>query len=467
MRQLITVGGGACWYSAHTAAGGGSTELIFAPPLRLINGATAPIAFRADEAGGEAEAAAAVEEVGAGQSVALLRRPRSGLLLSLRPAAHAWCEPPLLLDAAALQRAAESPLVWPVRTARGDAQPIQLQLHLEPSAAADGAGVCAALIAPFEARNCSSQALLVQSSVAHAHTIALPAADAAGAGFALGSWGGANEQSRPKFLLRFAAHPPDDAPVEWCDWLPVGREAPLALPRGDDEIVLLQLHATARRTAGCAHWHLELRAALTLHNTSARPLRAVVCGLPFFHSLPAGGSAPVEVWGVAARAQPLMRVQVCAADDAADDDAWGWSGELDVGEAAAGKRQRAVLQSERGRLLLVSAEVSADGSGAFCATFFDDPQPPIVLRNHTAADIYFAPELDDEGEEEGEEEWLRLAAGATAHFALPVDDDALLPGAEAAAAGEGEAARSAWRCVPTAAAAAAAASASRRLDCSS
>ena len=123
-----------------------------------------------------------------------------------------------------------------------------------------------------------------------------------------------------------------------------------------------------------------------------------------------------------------------------DDDAWGWSGELDVGEAAAGKRQRAVLQSERGRLLLVSAEVSADGSGAFCATFFDDPQPPIVLRNHTAADIYFAPELDDEGEEEGEEEWLRLAAGATAHFALPVDDDALLPGAEAAAAGEGEAA---------------------------
>ena len=167
--------------------------------------------------------------------------------------------------------------------------------------------MCAALIAPFEARNCSSQALLVQSSVAHAHTIALPAADAAGAGFALGSWGGANEQSRPKFLLRFAAHPPDDAPVEWCDWLPVGREAPLALPRGDDEIVLLQLHATARRTAGCAHWHLELRAALTLHNTSARPLRAVVCGLPFFHSLPAGGSAPVEVWSVAARAQPRAR----------------------------------------------------------------------------------------------------------------------------------------------------------------
>ena len=31
-----------------------------------------------------------------------------------------------------------------------------------------------------------------------------------------------------------------------------------------------------------------------------------------------------------------MRIEVYAADDAADDDAWGWSGELDVGEAAAG-----------------------------------------------------------------------------------------------------------------------------------
>ena len=140
VRQLIRmVGGGACWYSAHTAAGGGSTELIFAPPLRLINGATAPIAARA-EAGGEAEAAAAVEEVGAGQSVALLRRPRGGLLLSLRPAAHARCEPPLLLDAAALQRAAESPS-WPVRSGTRRRAPIELQLHLDESAAADGAGV--------------------------------------------------------------------------------------------------------------------------------------------------------------------------------------------------------------------------------------------------------------------------------------------------------------------------------------
>ena len=314
-----------------------------------------------------------------------------------------------------------------------------------------------------------SQALLVQSSVAHAHTIALPAADAAGAGFALGSWGGANEQSRPKFLLRFAAHPPDDAAVEWCDWLPVGREAPLALPRGDDEIVLLQLHATARAHCRLCPLAPRARAALTLHNTSARPLRAVVCGLPFFHSLPAGGSAPVEVWGASPRARSRGCASKCALPTTRPTTTrGGWSGELDVGEAAAGKRQRAVLQSERAaaaprerrserrrlrRLLRHLLRRPAASNRA--------AQPP------TAADIYFAPELDDEGEEEGEAEWLRLAAGATAHFALPVDDDALLPGAEAAAAGEGGRRRSAWRCVPTAAAAAAAASASRHLDCSS
>ena len=179
-------------------------------------------------------------------------------------------------------------------------RPIQLQLHLEPSAAADGAGVCAALIAPFEARNCSSQALLVQRSVAHAHTIPFPPPTLR-ADFALGSWGGANEQSRPKFLLRFAAQPPDDAAVE----VRLAACRPRSAARVAARRRRNRLAAAARDGAAhCRLCPLAPRAArrphTAQHERTAAPRRV---RLPFFHSLPAGGSAPVEVWSVAARSR--------------------------------------------------------------------------------------------------------------------------------------------------------------------
>ena len=294
VRQLITVGGGALVLGAH---GGGRrvdrTHLrAAAPPDQWRHRANRLPRRRS---GGEAAAAAAVGEVGAGESVALLRRPRGGLLLSLRPAAR-------VVRAAAASRcggvAARRRVAARVAGAHGTRRRAAHQPGCTSNRAPPPtAPACAPRCSRRSRRATAARALLVQSSVAHAHTIALPAADAAGAGYALGSWGGANEQSRPKFLLRFAAQPPDDAAVEWCD----GCRRPRSAARVATRRRRNRLAAAARDGAAhCRqpHWHLELRAALTLHNTSARPLRAVVCGLPFFHSLPAGGSAPVEVWGV-------------------------------------------------------------------------------------------------------------------------------------------------------------------------
>ena len=410
---------------AHTAAGGGSTELIFAPPLRLINGATAPIAT--DEAGSEGRRRRWSRRWrGAGRRAAASPPRRPAALW--RPAAHAWCEPPLLLDAAALQRAAESPLAGahgaaatrPAAAApRTERRRRRRRRVRRADRAVRGAQLQLASTARAELR-------------LRAHTIALPPPTprAPASRWQLGGQR-AEPPEVPAALRRSSARRRAGGVVRLAACRPPSA-ARVAARRRRNRLAQL------RRRGALPAVPTGTRAARRLqHERTAAPRRRV---RPFF-TPSASGSAPVSVGRRRARAAADAR-QVCAADDAADDDddAWGWSGELDVGEAAAGKRQRAVLQSERGRLLLVSAEVSADGFGAFCDTFFDDPQPPIVLRNHTAADIYFAPELDDEGEEEGEEEWLRLAAGATAHFALPDDDDALLPGAEAAAAGEGEAA---------------------------
>ena len=46
------------------------------------------------------------------------------------------------------------------------------------------------------------------------------------------------------------------------------------------------------------------------------------------------------------------------------------------------------MQSERGRLRLLACELTADGGGVLHATLFEEPQPPLVLRNHTQHTIF-------------------------------------------------------------------------------
>ena len=71
-----------------------------------------------------------------------------------------------------------------------------------------------------------------------------------------------------------------------------------------------------------------------------------------------------------------------------EEDEWDWSGELSLEAEEVGRRQRVCLQSERGRLRLLACELVADGAGVLHATLFEEPQPPLVLRNHTQHTIF-------------------------------------------------------------------------------
>ena len=205
-------------------------------------------------------------------------------------------------------------------------------------------------------------------------------------------------------------------------------------------------------SGGITHRLAVISPALCLHSHARLPLRANICGFPFFHSLrPRGGSAPValERWTSeagsreAGRASPLLRMTVCVDgaelaavqrrararrrhvvvargggggeagehaehaeeevvdgdededdddesddDDDDDEDEWDWSGELSLEADEVGRRQRVCLQSEGGRLRLLACELSADGGGVLHATLFDEPQPPLVLHNRTQHTLF-------------------------------------------------------------------------------
>ena len=75
-------------------------------------------------------------------------------------------------------------------------------------------------------------------------------------------------------------------------------------------------------------------------------------------------------------------------EEEGEEDEWDWSGELSLEAEEVGRRQRVCLQSERGRLRLLACELVADGAGVLHATLFEEPQPPLVLRNHTQHTIF-------------------------------------------------------------------------------
>lgn len=99
-----------------------------------------------------------------------------------------------------------------------------------------------------------------------------------------------------------------------------------------------------------------------------------------------------------------------------DNDEWEWSGELWLSEAQLGKRQHVLVRNEGGSVWLLSCELSKNERGVRQAVFFEDQQPPLLLRNLTGTTLHVCVPGAAKGEQ------VQLGAGrhtAYAHGSTP------------------------------------------------